>query len=325
MALKGKPGGGGGGNYSPTVTTANPIDISRFNANVGGSVSKSGGGGNTTEKGVCFSTSPNPTTANFKSIGNPGTGSGSFLSTLLGLSPNTLYYARAYATNGSATFYGNQVTFTTLTASFSYYGTVPDFDGNVYNAVTIGTQVWLVENLNTTHYRNGDPITHEPDLNWYDFNTEAYCNYGNDASNADTYGRLYNWYAVNDSRNIAPPGYHVATADDWTVLLAYFGGASVAASNLKEFGTQHWLSPNLAFANESGFNGLPGGYRSGPAFDQIGARGSWWSSNDYPGTNNAKYVRMQYYDANTMGSFGTGDALGWNDKHHGYSVRCVKD
>lgn len=323
-ALKGKPGGGGG-NYSPTVTTANPYNISRFNANVGGSVSKSAGGGNTTEKGICVSTSPDPTTADYKIVGNPASGSGSFYCTLLGLSPNTLYYARAYATNGSVTIYGNQVSFTTLTTNFSYYGSITDIDNNVYTAVTIGTQVWLVENLKTIRYRNGDYIAHEPDLNWYNLETGAYCNYGNDPGNADTYGRLYNWYAVNDPRNIAPAGYHVATADDWTLLLAYFGGASVAASNLKEFGTEHWWDPNLAFENQSGFLAMPGGYRSGTTYAQIGQRGSWWSSNDYPGTNSAKYLRMHSWSANTMGSFGTGDSGGWNDKHFGYSARCVKD
>jgi uncharacterized protein (TIGR02145 family) len=314
---------GGGGNFSPTVTTNNASNISRFNATVGGNVSKSGGGSNTTEKGICFSTSPGPTTANTKI--SAGSGSGSFTCTLCGLSPNTLYYTRAYATNGSANIYGNQVSFTTLAANCGYYGTVTDFDNNVYTAITIGTKVWMLENLKTTHYRNGDPITYEPDASWYTFANGAYCNYGNDESNVATYGRLYNWYAVNDSRNLAPAGWHVATANDWTELINYFGGMYVAAGNLKEFGTAHWLDPNLAYPNDCGFMALPGGYRSGTVFNEIGTRGSWWSSAEYPGTNNAKYIRMQNTEQNTMGSFGTGDSAGWNDKHHGYSVRCVKD
>lgn len=315
--------GGGGGNYSPTVTTNNASSISRFNATVGGSVSKSGGGNNTTDKGICYSTSPDPTTSNTKMSAGPGSGSFSFI--IPGLSPATLYYTRAYATNGPTTIYGNQVSFTTLAANCGVVGSVQDFDGNVYTAIAIGTQVWMLENLKTTHYRNGESIASEPDANWYTFTSGAYCNYGNDESNVATYGRLYNWYAVNDSRNLAPPGWHVATGTDWTTLINYFGGMYVAAGNLKESGIVHWFDPNLAYPNDCGFSALPGGYRSGTAYNMIGLRGSWWSSTDYPGTNSGKYVRMQNTDQNTMGSFGTGDSSGWDDKHHGYSVRCVQD
>ena len=313
---------GGGGNYSPTVTTNDASNISRFNAAVGGNVSKSGGGNNTTEKGVCFNTSPSPTTSNNKVTA--GSGYGSFTCTLPGLSPSTLYYARAYATSGATTVYGNQVSFTTLAANCGIVGTVQDFDGNVYTAIAIGSQVWMLENLKTTHYRNGESITHEPDVSWYNFTTGAYCNYGNDESNVATYGRLYNWYAVNDSRNLAPAGWHAATGADWTALLNYFGGAGVAAGNLKEAGTNHWLSPNVAYPNDCGFNALPGGYRSGAVTASMGGFGGWWSSTAINSAG-AKYIKMFNYQQNTMGSFGTGDSGGWNDKHHGYSVRCVQD
>jgi uncharacterized protein (TIGR02145 family) len=130
---------------------------------------------------------------------------------------------------------------------------------------------------------------------------------------------------VNDSRNLAPEGWHVATANDWTTLLNYFGGMNVAAGNLKEYGTEHWIDPNLAYLNEGNFNALPAGYRSVTYFDMIGRFGGWWSSAEYPGTSSAKYVKMWNYLENTMGSFGSGDSGGWNDKHWGYSVRCVKD
>ena len=326
MALKGKPGGGGGGggNYAPTVTTANPYNISRFNANVGGNVSKGGGGTNTTEKGICFDTSPNPTTANNKFTGDPGSGSGGFLSILSGLTPNTMYYARAYATNGSVTVYGNQVSFTTLTLNCGVVGTVQDIDGNVYTAMTIGTQVWMLENLKTTHYRNGDPISHEPDVSWYNFSYGAYCNYGNDESNVATYGRLYNWYAVNDSRSLAPPGWHVATGADWTTLLNYIGGAGVAAGNLKEAGSAHWIAPNFAYPNDCNFTALPGGYRSGPVTGSLYVRGYWWSSTQ-TNASTAKYLMMISNEQNTVGSFGSLTPTGWDNKHFGYSVRCVMD
>ena len=323
-ALKAKPGGGGGGGgYSPIVTTGNPYNLSIFSATVDGSVSKSGGGSNTTEKGVCFSTSPGPTTANNKTVGNPSSGTGGFFSKLPGLSPNTLYYARAYATNGSVTVYGNEVNFTTLAANFSFYGTVTDFDGNSYEAYTIGTQVWMVDNLKTTHYRDGSAIENFTG-DWSTITTGAYCDYNNDPSNSAIYGRLYNWHAVNDARNLAPEGWHVATGEEWTVLLAYFGGPSVASGNLKEFGSDHWLFPNQAYQNESNFNALPGGYRSYTNYNQLGLRGSWWSSTGI-NTENAKYCRMHYFDISTYGSFGVGDIYGLTDKHHGYSVLCVKD
>jgi uncharacterized protein (TIGR02145 family) len=321
LSAKAKPGGGG--NFSPTVTTDNASNISRFNAIAGGNVSKSGGGNNTSEKGVCYNTSPSPTTANNKVTA--GSGYGSFTCTLSGLSPTTLYYVRAYATSGSTTVYGNQVSFTTLATNCGIAGTVQDIDGNVYTAITIGSQVWMLENLKTTHYRNGEPITHQPDASWYDFTTGAYCNYNNDESYVATYGRLYNWYAVNESRNLAPPGWHVATGDDWTALLNYFGGMYVAAGNLKESGTEHWLDLNVAYLNDCGFDALPGGYRSGSVTDGLTGMGCWWSSTEYPGTSNAKYIKMFNDLQNTMGSFGSGDSGGWNDKQHGYSVRCVQD
>jgi uncharacterized protein (TIGR02145 family) len=320
--LKGKPAAGSGGSNTVTVTTAKATNVSRFNATVGGSVSKSGGGIQVTERGICYNTSPSPTTGNNKVV--LGSGYGSFSCILSGLSPTTTYYVRAYAVKDNITYYGNEISFTTLVTNFGYYGTVTDYDGNVYNAVTIGSQVWLVENLKTTHYWDGAPINYFTG-DWWSLTTGAYSNYNDNESFAGTYGRLYNWYAVTDSRNIAPPGYHVATGPEWSELLNYFGGMYVAAGNLKEYGTAHWLDPNLAYSNLSNFNALPGGYRSVNVFGGIGVRGSWWSSTEYPGTSYAKYVRMHNSEQNTMGSFGTGDSGGWNDKHYGYSVRCVKD
>jgi uncharacterized protein (TIGR02145 family) len=322
VTAKPSTGSGGGGNNILTVTTYKATNISRFNATVGGSVSKSGGGSQVTQYGVCYNTSPAPTTSDYKVI--LGSGYGSFSGILSGLSPTTTYYVRAYAVKDNITFYGNEINFTTLATNFGYYGEVTDIDGNVYNAVTIGSQVWLVENLKTTRYRDGTPIPYGTG-NWWSLATGAYCNYNDNEAYTGTYGRLYNWYAVNDPRNIAPMGWHVATDNDWIALLGYFGGMYVAAGNLKEYGTAHWQEPNLAFPNDGGFNALPGGYRSVTLFGGIGMRGSWWSSSDYPGTVYGKYIRMHYSEQNTMGSFGTGDSQGWNDKHYGYSVRCVKN
>ena len=321
QTLKGKPGGGGGGG-TLVVTTFEATNVSRFNATVGGSVSKGGGGTQVTERGICWDINPAPTTDDNKKTS--GSGWGSFSCNLSGLSPVTTYYARAYAIKDNVTTYGNEINFTTLETNFSYYGTVTDYDGNVYNAVAIGTQVWMVDNLKTTHYRDGTPIDNFSG-DWNSISTGAFCDYNNDPSNSSVYGRLYNWYAVSDPHNIAPEGWHVPSEVEWMQLINYFGGTYVAAGNLKEYGTEHWLFPNLAYANESGFDALPGGRRSGNLFVDINRFGCWWSSTEYPGTTNAKHLRMYAFEENTLGDLGIGSGEGWNNKHQGYSLLCVKD
>lgn len=139
---------------------------------------------------------------------------------------------------------------------------VIDIDGNIYQAVKIGKQLWLAENLKVIHYRNGDPIQHIiDDIQWHNGGFGAYCNYGNDQTNATIYGCLYNWYAVNDKRNICPSGWHIPTEAEWTVLVNYLGGDSIAGGKMKEAGTIHWESPNTGAINISGFSALPGGGR----------------------------------------------------------------
>lgn len=196
--------------------------------------------------------------------------------------------------------------------------TVTDIDGNIYHTVTIGTQVWMVENLKTTKYRNGDLIPKITDDIAWSNQTEAYCNYNNDANNSTTYGRLYNWYAVNDSRNIAPTGWHVSSDVEWTTLTTYLGGESVAGGKLKETGTTHWSIFNPAVTtNESGFTALPGGSRGtfGQFYD-VGHGGVWWSSTESE-TRYAWYRSM----ADISYSIGRGPCA----KNLGYSVRCVRD
>ena len=141
--------------------------------------------------------------------------------------------------------------------------TVTDIDGNVYNTVTIGTQVWMKENLKVTHYNNGDEIPNiEDNAAWTGLSNGAYCNYQNDNDFVDTYGRLYNWFAVDDGREICPTGWHIATDAEWTILSDYLGGRHIAGGKLKEAGTTHWASPNTGATNSSGFTGLPSGMRS---------------------------------------------------------------
>ncbi len=205
--------------------------------------------------------------------------------------------------------------------------TVTDVDGNVYQTVIIGTQIWLQSNLKVTHYRNGDPIPNvTDDTAWGNLTTGAYCNYDNEVakrsddknvSDVATYGRLYNWFAVNDSRNIAPAGWHVPTDAEWRALMNYLGGESIAGGKMKEEGTTHWQSPNTGATNESGFTALPGGYRVNyGVFAGIGTLGYLWSSTEY-NTSLAWFRNLSYDSAAVRRSV--------TDKQVGFSIRCIKN
>jgi uncharacterized protein (TIGR02145 family) len=197
------------------------------------------------------------------------------------------------------------------------HGAVTDIDGNVYDAVTIGTQTWMMQNLKTTRYRNGDQITTGlSNTDWQNATSGAYAIYNNLDGNNTTYGKLYNWYAVSDSRNICPEGWHVPTDVEWTKLISYLGGENVAGGKLKESGTSHWTSPNQA-SNKSSFTALPGGQRGwyGP-YNDLGTYGYWWSSSEGfsdgswgISTVNIESIVVKYNYA----------------KECGFSVRCIKD
>lgn len=308
----------------PTITTTAVSGINATFATSGGNVT-SDGNATITARGVCWSTSQNPTIADSKS--SNGTGTGTFTSSITGLTNNTLYYVRAYATNSVGTSYGNEVSFTTSTSSSN---TVTDIDGNVYNTVTIGTQVWMKENLKVLHYRNGDPITKVTDnTTWSTLTTEAYCWYNNDsATNGTVYGALYNWFAVNDYRKISPVGWHVPTSAEWNILEKFLDSTvdttavgSVGTdigSKLKEAGATHWTSPNAGATNSSGFTGLPGGYRySSGIFGTINDRGLWWTATQ-ENIYNARY-RYVGFDFQTIMASTSGNLKA------GYSLRLIKD
>jgi uncharacterized protein (TIGR02145 family) len=206
------------------------------------------------------------------------------------------------------------------------YGTMTDQDGNTYKTITIGTQTWMAENLRTTKWRNGGaiPIPYVTDDNeWENLTYGAYCNYNNDAKYTPVYGRLYNWFAVNDSRNLAPAGWHVPSDDEWTTLAFYLGGVSVAGGKLKETGTSHWFSPNTGATNETGFTALPGGYRDyWGKFRLNGDRGYWWTSTEDLGF----YVGSVYFFMTKINAeLLYYDYPGRGNIQNGYSVRCVKD
>ncbi len=188
-----------------------------------------------------------------------------------------------------------------------------------YPGVTICCQSWMTKNLDVSTYRNGDVIPKVTDAAaWAALTTGAYCYYNNDSTTyAATYGKLYNWYAVNDSRGLAPQGWHVPTDFEWTTLGNCLGGDLVAGGPMKEIGTTHWATPNSGATNLSGFYGLPGGWRSfNGSFAGIGFFGFWWSSTEHD-SNFAWYRALGYNDDNF-------DPNNYN-KHYGFSVRCLRD
>jgi uncharacterized protein (TIGR02145 family) len=303
---------------APTVTTNQIINIRDTSAISGGNV-LSDGGSDVTARGICWSTNQNPTITN--SHTTDGTGIGSFTSSLNGLTVDILYYVRAYATNNAGTSYGSQVSFTTMA---TVLGSITDIDGNVYTTVIIGTQELMAENLRVTHYRNGEPIPNVTDNSqWDGLTTGAYCWYNNDESTyGNIYGGLYNWFTVVDSRNLCPMGWHIPSDDEWTTLTTFLGGESVAGGKMKETGTIHWNSPNTDATNESGFTGLPSGFRNYFGdFNNNGSEGTWWSSTGY-GSNYA-WTRNLYSSSGHVGrAYGFDYGL---SKEMGFSVRCVRD
>lgn len=196
-------------------------------------------------------------------------------------------------------------------------GSVSDIEGNVYKTVKIGTQWWMAENLKTTRYRNGNPIPMiANDTVWGSLTTGAYCNMNNDINYSATYGKLYNWFTVKDSRNIAPDGWHVPTMDEWTLLVDYLGGEIIAGGKLKEEGTTHWSDPNLYATNETGFTAVPGGCRYFGTFVDFSYFGEYWISDD---VNPVAAMSRRF-------SFVRGDCVTIScTKKDGLSVRCVKD
>jgi uncharacterized protein (TIGR02145 family) len=196
-------------------------------------------------------------------------------------------------------------------------------DPGVQVAIKIGIQKWMSRNLNVNHYRNGDVIPQVKDANqWAALTTGAWCYYNNDRANGAIYGKIYNWYAVNDPRGLAPIGWHIPSDSEWTVLSLGLGGGDIAGGKLKDTGTVEagtglWLAPNTGATNSSGFTGLPGGHRSPSGeFFHIGMFGHWWSSTQVDATS-ARNQTVIYTDDHI--------ARPSHDLHFGFSVRCLKD
>jgi uncharacterized protein (TIGR02145 family) len=292
----------------PTVTTGSAGSITTTTGTLNGTVNANNLSstvtfdyGTTTSYGLNISAIPSPVT---------GSTVTSVSASLSGLTPSTTYHFRVKAMSSGGISYGNDGTFLTSSA------TITDFDENVYNTIPIGTQVWVQENLKVTHYRNGDLLSSTNDeAVWSNMTDGAYCWYNNDAaSNKLVYGGLYNYYATVDNRQLCPTGWHVPTLAEWTVLINYLGGLSVAGGKIKEAGIAHWASPNTGADNSSGLTALPGGVREG-GYANLGVNGRFWSSSE--STSGSAYGYNLHFTISSIQGFDP-------NKNNGLSVRCLK-
>jgi|GEM_PF-854969 len=322
----------------PTVITSEPSNITSNSSLVGGNVTNDGGS-DVSEKGIYWSTEPNPeTTGQQMPIGS---GTGEFSSLLTGLESETTYYVKAYATSVLGSGFGEEFSFTTLDETGP--GTVTDYDGNIYQTVTIGGREWMAENLRVTHYNNGDPIPNvEAGEEWEDLTSGAYSIYPYDDENAsgidseeqmvEAYGKLYNWHTVNDERGLCPDGWHVPDNDEWTQLTDYLSGESDEVGKLLKSCRQvnsplggdcdtnvhpRWNAHEIHFGTDDyGFSGHAAGYRfANGNFVYLGERSAWWTSTESMAAT-ARY-RSLYYGNSSVSN------ITYNQKG-GLSIRCVK-
>lgn len=325
--------------YLPTVTTSSIGDIYATTALCGGTV-VSDGDTAVISRGVCWNTSSNPTINNSKTV--DGSGTGSFISLITGMNGATTYYVRAYATNAKGTAYGNQRQLTTLNPC-TFQTTLTDIDGNIYNIVPIGTQCWMKENLKTTKYRNGTSITYPGSNNssWTSNYTGAYAWYNNDIANKNTYGALYNWWAVNNSSKLCPSGWHVPSDIELSQLVEYVvalgfpnntsnqNGAGNALKSCKQVNSPlgigcntsvhpRWNANNYNYGFDVFFfSGLPGAKRStNGLFYEWTTAGHWWLSTQ-SNVPNADHFGLEYNSSKVT--------IDIYDKENGFSVRCIKD
>lgn len=222
---------------------------------------------------------------------------------------NYSYRIFSYHQKGNST-HSNEINLATF---------VSDVDGNKYTFVQIGQQVWMDKNLDVETYRNGDVIPQVTDAKeWAALKTGAWCYHSNNKANGVIYGKLYNWYVVNDPRGLAPKGWHLPSNAEWKILSTFLGGASLAGGKMKSTGTSIWDSPNLGATNESGFSGLPGNTRYNIIgnFGDFGTFGVWWSTE-------AANVKDAWY--NVLENSSEQFRSMFSAKESGFSVRCLKD
>jgi uncharacterized protein (TIGR02145 family) len=309
---------------APTLTTSAVSSITKYAASAGGTIT-SNGGSVITASGICWSTTSTPTTSNSKTT--DGTTNGTFTSTITGLTAGTTYFVRAYATNAIGTSYGANQSFTTLSTPPSQ------------TSVLIGTQRWTDKHLNVANYRNGDPITYAANAaQWAAANAAGegaytYLKYASGDGGA-TYGKLYNWYAVNSSKGLAPEGYHVPTVAEWitlrntqplngTTLKSNTNDWSASFNNVNNFIT---YIPDANYSNyngtnSTGFNALPAG-----SIFPNGTNGNYGSSSLWTATpdgSDATKAEWMYFHSTYF--YVGKDCCFTYEKGNGMSVRLVKD
>jgi uncharacterized protein (TIGR02145 family) len=318
---------------APTVITIEVTDITSTSATSGGNVTDDGGA-SVTVRGVLWSATPNPTLDENEGVTEDGEGLGEFMSEINGLQSGLEYFVRAYAINNIGLGYGDVIEFSTNLDGLPCPGTptIADIDGNVYNTVLIGNQCWMAENLKTTYYSNGYPITYpgNNNSNWQNNNNGAYAWYNNSITWKDSYGALYNWYAVNSSHKLCPTGWHIPQRAEWEVLLFFLGGEELAGPILKTCRQVNSpLGGNCATSihprfdasqvygtDDLNFSGLPGGrrYNSGN-YDHQTQHGNYWGADEYNSTNS--YLASLSNQFNKIFLFST-------LKNSGLSVRCIR-
>ncbi|MHC1703314.1 MAG: fibrobacter succinogenes major paralogous domain-containing protein [Tenuifilaceae bacterium] len=297
----------------PTVTLNSVNNITATSAYCVSNIT-SDGGEVITECGICCSTSQNPTIDDAIKINNNSV-IGSFISEIFILVPDTKYYVRAYAINNVGTNYSNEIIFTTTK-------TISDIDGNIYNVIQIGAQVWMAENLKSTRFTDGTAIPYTTNnAAWVNENSSTYCWYNNEIQNKENYGALYNKITIIDSHHLCPKGWHIPTEIEWKQLENFLGGSSIAGGKLKA--KTIWKYPNTGATNESGFSAFPGGSRSAVDGSFVGlyAIGEWWSSPRI-GDAHSYSFSLYYYDSYSQyyyTNFFDGSVS------VGRSVRCVRD
>ena len=308
---------------APAVTTADITDIELHSAVSGGVVSADGGC-EVTARGVVWCASSAPTTRNHKT--NDGSGTGSFTSVMAELKSGVWYNVRAYATNHQGTAYGALRRFRTSE------GTVTDIDGNEYQIVRIGNQWWMAENLRVTRYRNGDAIpTGLGAGEWEEADYGAFAVYehaqifglSSDAEVAEAYGKLYNWFTVDDPRGICPEGWRVPATWEWNALGTYLAGSvgvQSAGLALKSARTEPDLHPRWAAGNDAtndtGWSGLPGGRRLWDGrFSGIGTHANFLLATE----------RDELHSWSRILWYGDGGVhTNYSFKQNGNSIRCLR-
>lgn len=295
----------------PTVETYAPAFIASKSATIECRIS-SNGGESIISCGIYIGESASPDLTGQKL--QMGSDTGTFVGHITNLTPAKKYYLRAYASNAAGESLGDEINFTTPP-------TITDVELNEYETVIIGTQTWMVQNLSTTRFRNNDPVstTTPATLDITSENSPVHVWFSNgDAASATIYGNLYTWYAITDSRNICPTGWHIPTDVEWTTLENAVGGYLIAGATLKESGNDHWLAPyNTDATDLSCFTALPGGYRpASGSFSLLRNEAHFWSSTESESANGwERMLSTSSYSVTRQGAA----------KNSGLSVRCIKD